>query len=111
MPTHHDIDEEQLLAIVNGNRGLNEQTARTLLLTAENVKRLVRYIEGNGVRGLLDRQTATEKDLALIRQKQADCPAAKRNWLGIIGILLAAGSAVVSTAITLYTVVSNAPHP
>ena len=111
MATHHDVDDEKLIAIINGAGGLNEATARLLLIMEQNVKRLVRYVEGNGTPGLVETQRANRSAIDLLRQRQDDCPARKRNWLGILGILLAAGSAIVSTAITLYTVVSNAPHP
>ena len=111
MATHHDVDDERLLAIINGAGAPNEATARLLLILEQNVKRIMRYVEGNGAPGLVETQRANRQDIELIKQRQDDCPARRRNWLGILGILLAAGSAIVSTAITLYTVVSNAPHP
>ncbi len=101
----------RLREIIGGPSGLNEPTARLLLLIEEHVKRLVRHVEGNGKPGLVETQRDNRSLIDLLKQRQDDCPARKRNWLGILGILLAAGSAIVSTAITLYTVVSNAPRP
>ena len=111
MATHHDIPDEDLIAIVNGLQGRNQDAARLLIVMQQNVTRLMRSLDGNGVKGLLQRQADTDLELALVKQRQEECPARNRRWLAVIGILLAAGSALVSTAITLYTVVNNAPHP